>query len=64
MIIKRQPPYPIDIKYDVPTPNADYLFTIENAPRTIEAQVTLTSDANSQVTYTLTGDFIKIDMQK
>lgn len=61
MIIKRQPPYPIDIKYDVPMPNADYLFTIENAPKTIEAQETLTSDANSQVTYTLTGDFIKYD---
>jgi hypothetical protein len=61
MIIKRQPPYPIDIKYDVPMPNTDYLFTIENAPRTIEAQVTLTSDSNSQVTYTLTGDFIKYD---
>lgn len=61
MIIRRQPPYPIDVVYDVPMPNADYLFTIENAPRTIEAQEILTSDANSQVTYTLTGDFIKYD---
>jgi len=61
MIIRRVPPYPIDVKYDVPMPNTDYLFTIENAPKTIEAQVTLTSDSNSQVTYTLTGDFIKYD---
>lgn len=61
MIIRRVPPYPIDIKYNVPDPNTDYLFTIENAPKTIEAEVTLTSDANSQITYTLTGDFIKYD---
>lgn len=61
MIIRRQPPYPIDIIYDVPMPNTDYLFTIENAPKTIEAQVTLTSDVDSKVTYTLTGDFIKYD---
>lgn len=61
MIIKRQPPYPIDIQYEVPMPNADYLFTIENAPRTVEAQLILTSDNNSKVTYTLTGDFIKYD---
>lgn len=61
MIIRRQPPYPIDIQYSVPEPNTDYLFTIENAPRTIEAQVILTSDSNSKVTYTLTGDFIKYD---
>ena len=61
MIVRRQPPYPIDIKYKVPEPNTDYYFTIENAPKTVEAQVTLTSDENSEVTYTLTGDFIKYD---
>jgi hypothetical protein len=61
MIIRRVPPYPIDIKYDVPMPDTDYLFVIENAPRTVEDSVTLTSDGNSQVTYTLTGDFIKYD---
>jgi hypothetical protein len=26
MIILRLPPYPIDVKYDVPLPNTDYLF--------------------------------------
>jgi hypothetical protein len=61
MIVRRQPPYPIDITYTVPEPNADYLFTIENAPRTIEDSVILTSDNNSKITYTLTGEFIKYD---
>lgn len=61
MIIRRQPPYPIDVKYDVPDANTDYFFTIENAPKTVEEQVTITSDANSQVTYTLAGEFIKYD---
>ena len=61
MIILRLPPYPIDVKYDVPEPNTDYLFTIENAPKTVEASETLTSDENSQITFTLTGDFITYD---
>jgi hypothetical protein len=61
MIILRLPPFPIDVKYDVPMPNTDYLFTIENAPRTIEASEVLTSDENSQVTFTLTGDFVTFD---
>lgn len=61
MIILRLPPFPIDVKYDVPLPNTDYLFTIENAPRTIEASEVLTSDENSQITFTLTGDFVKFD---
>ena len=61
MIILRLPPYPIDVKYDVPEPNTDYLFTIENAPKTIEASETITSDENSQITFTLTGDFVTYD---
>jgi hypothetical protein len=61
MIILRLPPYPIEVKYDVPLPDTDYLFTIENAPRTIEASEILTSDANAQITFTLTGDFITYD---
>jgi hypothetical protein len=61
MIILRLPPYPIDVKYDVPEPNTDYLFTIENAPKTVEASEVITSDNNSQITFTLTGDFITYD---
>lgn len=61
MQILRIPPFPLQATYKVPEPNTDYIFTIENAPRTIEAQVTLTSDADSKVTYELTGDFVKYD---
>jgi hypothetical protein len=61
MIILRLPPYPIEVKYDVPEPDTDYLFTIENAPKTIEASEVLTSDDNSQITFTLTGDFVTYD---
>jgi hypothetical protein len=61
MIVLRLPPYPIEVKYDVPDPNTDYLFTIENAPKTIEASEVLTSDSNSQITFILTGDFITYD---
>ncbi len=61
MIVRRVPPYPIDITYTVPEPNTEYYFTIENSPKTIEANETLTSDANSKITYTLTGDFVKYD---
>lgn len=61
MIILRLPPFPIDVKYDVPEANTDYLFTIENAPKTVEASEVLTSDENSQITFTLTGDFVTFD---
>jgi hypothetical protein len=61
MIVLRLPPYPIEVKYDVPEPNTDYLFTIENAPKTIETSEVLTSDSNSQLTFVLTGDFILYD---
>ncbi len=61
MIVLRLPPYPIEVKYDVPDPNTDYLFTIENAPRTVEASEVLTSDSNSQITFVLNGDFVKYD---
>lgn len=61
MIVLRLPPYPIEVKYDVPDPDTDYLFTIENAPKTIEASEVLTSDSNSQITFTLNGDFITYD---
>lgn len=61
MIILRLPPYPIEVKYDVPEPDTDYLFTIENAPKTIETSEIITSDENSQITFTLTGDFVTYD---
>lgn len=61
MQILRIPPFPLSATYTVPDANTDYTFTIENAPKTIEASVTLTSNANSQLVYELTGDFVKYD---
>jgi hypothetical protein len=61
MIVLRLPPFPIDIKYDVPQANTDYLFTIENSLININISETLTSDSNSQITFTLTGDLVKYD---
>ena len=61
MIVLRLPPFPIDVKYDVPEANTDYLFTIENSLININVSETITSDSNSQITFTLTGDFIKYD---
>lgn len=61
MQILRIPPFPLYATYTVPEPNTDYIFTIENSPRTVEAQVTLTSNSESKLTYELTGDFVKYD---
>ena len=63
MIVLRLPPYPIEVKYDVPMPNTEYLFTIEDSPKTIEASETITSDSNSQITFSLTGDFVTYDQE-
>ena len=61
MIVLRLPPFPIDIKYDVPEADTDYLFTIENSILNLNVSETITSDLDSQITFTLTGDFIKYD---
>lgn len=61
MQILRIPPFPLYATYDVPNPNTEYILTIENAPKTIEDQQTLLSNNDSQITYVLTGDFVKYD---
>lgn len=61
MIILRLPPFPLQVQYTMPNANTDYLFTIENAPRTIEASEVLTTDSNGVLTFELTGDFVKYD---
>jgi hypothetical protein len=61
MQILRIPPFPLEATYTVPEANTDYIFTIENSPRTIEAEVVLTSDENAKLTYVLTGEFVKYD---
>jgi hypothetical protein len=61
MIILRLPPFPLEVKYDVPEANTDYLFYIENDDETVSGSNTLTSDSNAQVTYILDNDFSKYD---
>ena len=61
MQILRIPPYPLSVSYEVPEPDTDYIITIENSPKTIEVQDVVTSDANAQIEYILTGDFVKYD---
>jgi hypothetical protein len=61
MIILRLPPFPISIKYDVPEANTDYFFYIENEEDTVFGSNTITSNSNSQITYTLDEDFVKYD---
>lgn len=61
MQILRIPPFPLSVTYTVPLPNTEYIMTIENAPRTIEVEETVTSDASSKITYELTGDFVMYD---
>ena len=61
MIIKRQPPYPISIVYDVPSPNVSYRLTLQNDKNTIVKDVLITSSGTSKITYVLTGDLIAYD---
>jgi hypothetical protein len=61
MIILRLPPFPINITYDVPLANTDYLVTIENATETVSASQVIRSDAGKKVTLSLAGDLIKYD---
>lgn len=61
MQILRIPPFPLYATYTVPEPNTEYIFTIENAPKTIEAQVNVLSNSDSKVIFELSGDFVKYD---
>jgi hypothetical protein len=61
MIVLRLPPFPLEVKYDVPEANTEYFLYIENDDETVSGSNTLTSNSNSQITYTLTGDFVKYD---
>jgi hypothetical protein len=59
--ILRIPPYPLSVTYSVPDANTDYILVIENVPEQIEIEEFVTSNANSQLVYPLTGDFVKYD---
>jgi hypothetical protein len=61
MVILRLPPYPLSVTYTVPDDNADYILVIEDVAEQTEVEEFITSNANSQITYSLTGDFVKYD---
>ena len=61
MNILRIPPYPLSVTYTVPDATSDYILVIEDVAEQTEVEEFLTSNANSQVTYSLSGDFVKYD---
>jgi hypothetical protein len=61
MQILRLPPYPLSVTYTVPDANTEYVLVIEDVAEQTEAVEYLTSNANSQITYSLTDNFIKYD---
>jgi hypothetical protein len=61
MNVLRIPPYPLSITYVVPDANTDYILVIEDVAEQTEVEEFITSSANSQLTYSLTGDFVKYD---
>jgi len=61
MQILRIPPYPLSVTYTVPDPNADYIIVIENVAELTEIEESITSNATSQITYSLSDDFVKYD---
>jgi len=61
MQILRLPPYPLSVTYTVPDSNADYIIVIENVSELTEIEESISSNANSTITYSLTDDFVKYD---
>ena len=61
MNILRLPPYPLSVTYTVPDANTDYILVIEDVPEQREIEEFITSNANSQLVYSLTEDFVKYD---
>jgi len=61
MNILRLPPYPLSITYTVPDNNADYILVIEDVAELTEIEEFVTSTANSEINYSLTGDFVRYD---
>lgn len=61
MEILRVPPYPITTKWDVPEPNAQYTIYVEDVVDHSFETVDVTSDINSQVTYTLPRSKVQFD---
>jgi hypothetical protein len=62
MNVLRIPPFPLSISYTVPDPNEAYYMVIKDKDRNdIEDEITLTSNANSVITYTLPEWFSNYD---
>lgn len=61
MNILRLPPYPLSVTYTVPDPSTDYIIVIEDVADLTEIEESITSNANSKITYSLTDDFVKYD---
>jgi hypothetical protein len=61
MQILRLPPYPLSVTYTVPAANTEYILVIEDVAEQTEIEEQVTSNATFQVTYSLTGDFVKYD---
>ena len=62
MQILRLPPYPLTITYDVPEANTDYILVINQSTRNVnDVTETITSSANSKITYILPNLFNTYD---
>ena len=61
MQILRLPPYPLSVTYTVPDANSYYVLVIDNISEQITDEFSVVSDANSKITYSLDGDFVKYD---
>jgi hypothetical protein len=61
MRILRTPPYPLSVSYTVPEPDTEYILVIDDLLDQVESEITVESDANSVLTYELTGDYVKYD---
>ena len=61
MKILRTPPYPLSVSYTVPDASTEYILVIEDLLEQIEDEIIVESDANSVLTYELTGEYIKYD---
>jgi len=63
MEVLRLPPYPIVTKWDVPSPNTQYSLYIEDLIDHSVETLNVTSDANSQITYSITQAKAQFDRQ-
>lgn len=61
MQILRLPPYPLSVSYTVPDPSTEYILVIDDLLEQIELEVIINSNADSVITYPLTGNFTKYD---